>query len=175
MRRTLRPHAKDEKESACPNERTGPTWRSCPACPPMSRAADEQHEHAKLKASCTGLSLRLVPMGLEGRREGPSTAPREAIGRREGERGRRHSRPARAGDIAPLSPALARASGREGGEREARGGRHTDGARVRRARVRWRDVIGPCVPRGLAVFYRLESKKFEKNYKKSQISFPIHL
>jgi hypothetical protein len=112
------------------------------------------------------MSLGWCQWGLEGRREGSSTAPREAIGRREGERGRRHSRPARAGDIAPLSPALARVSGREGGEREARGGRRTDGARVRRARVRWRDVIGPRVPRGLAVFYRLESKKFKKKLQK---------
>jgi hypothetical protein len=65
------------------------------------------------------MSLGWCQWGLEGRREGSSTAPREAIGRREGERGRRHSRPARAGDIAPLSPALARVSGREGGERGA--------------------------------------------------------
>jgi hypothetical protein len=66
----------------------GKEKHSC-QCSLVSRRRQENH-HA----------MGMRQWGLEGRREGPSTVPREAIGRREGERGRRHSRPARAGDIA---------------------------------------------------------------------------
>jgi hypothetical protein len=112
--------------------------------------------------------VRLVAMGA--RREARRALYRPARGDRQA-RGRERATALTPGESGRYRPALARVGARVW----ARGRRRTDRARVRRARVRWRDVIGPCVPRGLAVFYRLESKTFEKNCKKSQISFPIHL
>jgi hypothetical protein len=70
---------------------------------------------------CTGLSLRLVPVRAAAR----------AIGGREAGAGRWRWRPARAGDIASLSPALERPPGREAGEREARHWRGESAGRER--------------------------------------------
>jgi hypothetical protein len=107
--------------------------------------------------------LRLVATGA--RREARRALYHPVRGDRQA-RGRERATALTPGESGRYRPALARVGARVW----ARGGRRTD-----RARVRWRDVIGPCVPRGLAVFYRLKSKTFEKNCKKSQISFPIHL
>jgi hypothetical protein len=90
---------------------------------------------------------------------------------REAGAGRWRWRPTRAGGIASLSPALERPPGREAGEREARHRRGESAGESDVARSDWstcHDLIGPRV---LAVatsrFDRLESKKFEKNCKKS--------
>jgi hypothetical protein len=76
------------------------------------------------------------------------------------------------------APARAR-GGRDGGESEARHWWGESAGESDVARSDWstcRDLIGPCVlALQLAVFDRLESKKFEKNCKKSQISSPIPL
>ena len=65
--------------------------------------------------------------------------------RREAGAGRWRSRPARAGGIASLSPALERPPGREAGEREARHWRGESAGRERGARATWRDLTGPRV------------------------------
>jgi hypothetical protein len=124
-------------------------------------------------------SLGWWQCGRQRGREEAAAARARARGRREAGAGRWRSRPARAGGIASLSPALERPPGREAGEREARGRRGESAGESDVARSDWstcRDLIGPRV---LAVatsrFDRLESKKFEKNYKKSQISSPIPL
>lgn len=103
----------------------------------------------------------------------PRAGDRRARGRRRAmapdESGRYRLALARAG-----APARAR-GGREGGEREARHWRGESAGESDVARSDWstcRDLIGPRV---LAVFDRLESKKFEKNCKKLQISSPIPL
>jgi hypothetical protein len=79
-------------------------------------------------------------------------AAARARGGREAGAGRWRSRPARAGGIASLSPALERPLGREAGEREARGeARHWRGESAGEsdvARSDWstcRDLIGPRV------------------------------
>jgi hypothetical protein len=69
--------------------------------------------------------------GRQRGREEAAAARARAIGGREAGAGRWRWRPARAGDIALLSPALERPPGREAGEREARGRRGTGGARAR--------------------------------------------
>ena len=102
------------------------------------------------------VTLGWCQCGRQRGREEAAAARARAIGGREAGAGRWRWRPARAGDIASLSPALERPPGREASEREARGRRGTGGARARGesadesdvARSDWstcRDLIGPRV------------------------------
>jgi hypothetical protein len=114
---------------------------------------------------------------LQDGRHGAPLARPKARARRESVSGRRRSRPARAGETASLSPALERAPGRETGERQAvRRATHWRGRRAGESVGRERGggfrlvLLATSAPRVITVFYRLDSKKFEKNTKKSQIS-----
>jgi hypothetical protein len=78
----------------------------------------------------------------------PRAGERRARGGREAGAGRWRSRPARAGGIASLSPALERPPGREAGEREASHWRGESAGESDVARSDWstfRDLIGPRV------------------------------